>query len=134
MGGEWDEKLSDPESEEFKSYSETITRGIEEMLAQDKTLTEQADFTVSIVGFRQGSVICDFKVKVKGLVGVPITITSANVTTSLKKGFENQQGKLFQRFPIDAGSFKAAKSSDTICKGPGPRSGCNDDEFCGLSG
>ena len=50
--GEWDEKLSDPDSEEFKSYSETITRGIEEMLAQDETLTEQADFTVTIVGFR----------------------------------------------------------------------------------
>ena len=50
--GEWDEKLSDPESEEFKSYSETITRGIEEMLAQDENLSEQADFTVTIVGFR----------------------------------------------------------------------------------
>ena len=32
----WDERLKDPESEEFKSYSETITRGIEEMLAQDE--------------------------------------------------------------------------------------------------
>jgi len=135
--GEWDEKLSDPESEEFKSYSETITRGIEEMLAQDETLTEQADFTVSIVGFRQGSVICNFKVNYilkEGFVAVPITITPANVTTSLEKGFDNQQGVLFQRFPIAAGSFKAAKSSDTICKGPGPRSGCNDDEFCGLDG
>ena len=50
--GEWDEKLNDPESEEFKSYSDTITRGIEEMLAQDETLTEQADFNVTIVGFR----------------------------------------------------------------------------------
>ena len=50
--GDWNEKLSDPESEEFKSYSETITRGLEEMLAQDETLTEQADVTVTIVGFR----------------------------------------------------------------------------------
>ena len=49
---QWDERLKDPESEEFKSYSETITRGIEEMLAQDETLTEQANFTVTIVGFR----------------------------------------------------------------------------------
>ena len=52
--GEWDEKLNDPESEEFKSYSETITRGIEDMLAQDENLSEQADFTVTIVGFRLG--------------------------------------------------------------------------------
>ena len=50
--GQWDERLNDPESEEFKSYSETITRGIEEMLAEDDTLTEQADFNVTIVGFR----------------------------------------------------------------------------------
>merc|ERR1712241_1438681 len=64
--GEWNEKLSDPESEEFKSYSETITRGIEEMLAQDETLTEQADIKVTIVGFRKGSIVCDFKLKVKG--------------------------------------------------------------------
>ena len=49
---QWDERLKDPESEEFKSYSETITRGIEEMLAQDEALTEQANFTVTIVGFR----------------------------------------------------------------------------------
>ena len=49
---QWDERLNDPESEEFKSYSETITRGIEDMLAQDDTLTEQADFTVTVVGFR----------------------------------------------------------------------------------
>ena len=49
---QWDERLSDPESEEFKAYSETITRGIEDMLSQDETITEQADFTVTIVGFR----------------------------------------------------------------------------------
>lgn len=49
---QWDERLNDPESEEFKSYSETITRGIEDMLAQDETFTEQADFNVTIVGFR----------------------------------------------------------------------------------
>ena len=49
---QWDERLNDPESEEFKSYSETITRGIEDMLSQDETITEQADFTVTIVGFR----------------------------------------------------------------------------------
>ena len=46
----------------------------------------------------------------KGEVG-GATITPDNVTKSLKKGFENQQGPLFQRFPIDAGSFKAAGKS-----------------------
>lgn len=49
---QWDERLNDPESEEFKAYSETITRGIEDMLSKDETITEQADFTVTIVGFR----------------------------------------------------------------------------------
>ena len=66
---------------------------------------------------RQGSVVCNFKVNYilkEGFVAVPFTITPANVTTSLEKGFDFQQGVLFQRFVIAAGSFKAASKSSNM--------------------
>ena len=47
----WTDNLNDPESEDYKKMEATITRGIEELLQEDG-LTEQADFKVTIVGFK----------------------------------------------------------------------------------
>lgn len=47
----WSENLNDPNSEDYKLMSKTITRGIMELL-ESKQLTDQADFNVTIVGFK----------------------------------------------------------------------------------
>ncbi len=47
----WTEELDNPESEHYHLMSETITRGIMELI-EDKGLTHQADFHVDIVSFK----------------------------------------------------------------------------------
>lgn len=47
----WTEDLNDPDSDNYKKMTETITRGIEELLA-DEGLTDQADFNITIVSFK----------------------------------------------------------------------------------
>jgi hypothetical protein len=49
---EWDDNLNDRASSVFKTMEGTITRGIEEMLREDENLNSQADFNVTIVGFK----------------------------------------------------------------------------------
>ncbi len=54
--------------------------------------------------------VCNFKVNYilkEGFVAVPFAISPANVTGTLSDAFEFQQGVLFQKFVIGAGSFKA---------------------------
>jgi hypothetical protein len=54
--------------------------------------------------------VCNFKVNYilkEGFVAVPFSITPSNVTGKLNSNFQFQQGVLFQRFVIAAGSFKA---------------------------
>ncbi len=53
----WTDDLDDPSSENYRKMSETITRGIHEML-EEQNLTQQADFDITILGFRSGQFIC----------------------------------------------------------------------------
>ncbi len=95
---------------DFSQMSETITRGIHELL-EAKSLTDQADFKITILGFRKGSVVCNFKVNYvlrEGFVAVPFRLNGTNVTEALGEGFKYQKGVLFQRFVIAAGSFKSS--------------------------
>lgn len=60
---------------------------------------------------RKGSVVCNFKVNYvlkEGYVAVPFNITNKNVTETLGDGFKFEQGVLFQRFVIAAGSFHSS--------------------------
>lgn len=47
----WTDELYDETSEDYKKLSETITLGVMDML-HDQGLTEQADFNVTIIGFK----------------------------------------------------------------------------------
>jgi hypothetical protein len=47
----WDENLDDPNSVEYRKMSETVTRGIEELL-EKQGLAEKASFNVTILGFK----------------------------------------------------------------------------------
>lgn len=61
--------------------------------------------------FRKGSVVCNFKVNFvlhEGYVAVPFHVTTDNVTEVLDQGFTFQQGVLFQKFIIAAGSYNSA--------------------------
>ena len=49
---EWSEDLKDPKSRHYLHMSETITRGIQELLEKDEELMEKADFDVTILGFK----------------------------------------------------------------------------------
>ena len=46
----WTDDLMDVNSDNYRKMSDTITRGIKELLEKDK-LTEQAEFNVTIIGF-----------------------------------------------------------------------------------
>ena len=60
--------------------------------------------------FRQGSVVCNFKIRYvlkEAFVAVPFSIKPSNITVTLGQGFQFKKGILFQRFVIARGSFKA---------------------------
>ena len=49
---QWNDQLNNPKSEEFKSLSDTIRLGLIDMLSQDKSLNNETEFIVTILGFR----------------------------------------------------------------------------------
>ena len=48
----WNDNLADANSKEFKTLAETMKKGLYEMLAAEKSLTDQADFEIDIIGFK----------------------------------------------------------------------------------
>ncbi|TRY69316.1 hypothetical protein TCAL_09878, partial [Tigriopus californicus] len=111
----WDDALNNPGSDAFKDLAKTITRGLEEILLSNDELSNHVDFKVEIIGFKKGSVICNYNIHYilkQGFVAVPFIIKPSNVTSVLNEGFQFKQGILFQRFVIAAGSHKAASPVD----------------------
>jgi len=112
----WDQKFNDPESEEFKSLANSIENDLEDMLRQERDLSDQVEeFTVKVQKFRKGSVVCDFKVNYilkEAYIAIPFAIKPANITDSMNKNFKFKKGILFQRFLIAGGSFNASSPVD----------------------
>ena len=48
----WNDNLADPNSQQFKKLADTFKSGLYEMLAQERGLTDNADFKIEIIGFR----------------------------------------------------------------------------------
>ena len=49
---DFSDELNDPSSPMYQEMSSDIIRGIEELLEQDDQMKEQADYTVTILGFK----------------------------------------------------------------------------------
>ena len=96
----WDQKFNDPESEEFKSLANSIENDLEDMLRQERDLSDQVEeFTVKAQKFRKGSVVCDFKVNYilkKPCNAIPFALKPANITDSMNKNFKFKKGILFR--------------------------------------
>merc|ERR1712106_1079080 len=110
-----DEKLSDPNSQAYLDLSNTIEDSLESMLRSERDLDEQAEFSVEVQKFRQGSVVCDFKVNYilkEAYVAIPFAIKPSNITDAMSKNFKFKKGILFQRFLIAAGSFNSSAPVD----------------------
>lgn len=125
----WDEKLSDTNSKEFEKLANSIEASITDMLINEKDLAEQADFTVKVQKFKQGSVVCDFKVNYilkEAYVAIPFAIKPSNITDAMGKNFQFKKGILFQRFLIAANSFNASAPVDH-CSAKGCSHKCNYD-------
>jgi len=111
----WDEKLNDPNSQEYQDLSNTIEDSIESMLRSERDLDEQAEFSVEVQKFRKGSVVCDFKVNYilkEAYVAIPFAIKPSNISDAMSKNFKFKKGILFQRFLIAAGSFNSSAPVD----------------------
>ena len=111
----WDEKLSNPNSQEYLDLSNTIEDSLESMLRSERDLDEQAEFSVKVQKFRQGSVVCDFKVNYilkEAYIAIPFAIKPSNITDAMNKNFKFKKGILFQRFLIAAGSFNSSAPVD----------------------
>merc|ERR1712061_157869 len=111
----FDRKLNDPSSKQFKELASTIKQGLLEMLLADDNLKNQADFEIDIVGFTEGSINCNFKIRYilkEAFAVVPFRITPSNITTTLGTGFQFKKGLLFTRFVIAKGSFHASSPVD----------------------
>jgi len=111
----WDEKLNDPNSQEYQDLSNTIEDSIESMLRSERDLDEQAEFSVEVKKFRKGSVVCDFKVNYilkEAYVAIPFAIKPSNISDAMSKNFKFKKGILFQRFLIAAGSFNSSAPVD----------------------
>jgi hypothetical protein len=69
------------------------------------------DIGLSAIFSRQGSVVCNFKIRYvlkEAFAAVPFRINPSNVTGALDKSFQFKRGVLFQRFVIASGSFVAS--------------------------
>ena len=126
----WDQKLDNPESEEFKSLARTIENDLEDMLRKERDLSDQVEsFTVKVQKFRKGSVVCDFKVNYilkEAYIAIPFAIKPANITNIMGNNFKFKKGILFQRFLIAGGSFNATSPVDH-CAAKGCSHKCNYD-------
>merc|ERR1719481_166230 len=111
----WNEKLTDPESFEYKELANSIEESLLSMLKNEGDFDEQAEFTVKVQKFKQGSVVCDFKVNYilkEAYVAIPFAIKPSNITTAMGDNFKFKKGILFQRFLIAANSFNASSPVD----------------------
>ena len=52
--------------------------------------------------FRQGSIVCDFKVSIAADSG---TVNPTIVNARLHEGFERRRGVIFEHFDVDEGSL-----------------------------
>merc|ERR1719393_232012 len=105
----------------------TIEDSLETMLRSERDLDEQAEFSVKVQKFRQGSVVCDFKVNYilkEAYIAIPFAIKPSNITDAMSKNFKFKKGVLFQRFLIAAGSFNASSPVDH-CAAKGCSHKCN---------
>ena len=112
---QWNEKLSDPNSESYKELANTIEDDITDMLKSDEELDDQAEFYVSVQNFKKGSVVVDFKVNYvikEAYIAIPFEIKPSNILKSLNESFQFQKGILFQRFLVASDSFKSSSPVD----------------------
>eukprot|EP00092_Neocalanus_flemingeri_P080117 GFUD01099904.1.p1 GENE.GFUD01099904.1~~GFUD01099904.1.p1 ORF type:complete len:1109 (+),score=396.10 GFUD01099904.1:107-3433(+) len=125
----WNEKLKNPDSQEFKDLANTIEDSIGSMLKDEKELSEKVDFSVSVQRFKKGSVVCDFKVnyiKKEAWIAIPFAIKPSDITQAMNKNFKFKKGILFQRFLIAANSFNTTTPVDH-CTSKGCSHKCNYD-------
>ena len=95
------------------------------MLTED--LGEEAEFSVEVLRFSQGSVVCDFRVNYilkEAYIAIPFAIKPSNITDIMGRNFKFKKGVLFQRFIIAAGSFNASSPVDQ-CSAKGCSHKCN---------
>ena len=108
MNLKWDDRLRNPKSLKYKTLANTIEGDIMTMLTEKDDLSHQADFTVSVERFKKGSVIVNFKIDYSlkhAVLAIPFELKPENITDTLAKDFQFQNGILFSRFAIAANSF-----------------------------
>ena len=115
MNLKWDDRLRNPKSLKYKTLANTIEGDIMTMLTEKDELSHQADFTVSVERFKKGSVVVNFKVDYilkHAVLAVPFILKPDNITDTLAKDFQYQNGILFSRFAIAANSFNGTVFRD----------------------
>ena len=126
----WNDNFNDPESKEYQSLTNDIENGLEDMLRNERGLSDQVEeFTVKVQKLRRGSVVCDFKVNYilkEAYIAIPFAIKPANITDAMSNNFKFKKGILFQRFLIAGGSFNASSPVDH-CAAKGCSHKCNYD-------
>ena len=115
MNLKWDDRLRNPKSLKYKTLANTIEGDIMTMLTEKDELNHQADFTVSVQRFKKGSVVVNFKVDYilkHAVLAIPFELKPDNITDTLAKDFQFQNGILFSRFAIAANSFNGTVFRD----------------------
>ena len=115
MNLKWDDRLRNPKSLKYKTLANTIEGDIMTMLTEKDELNHQADFSVSVERFKRGSVVVNFKVDYilkHAVLAIPFKLKPDNITDTLAKDFQYQNGILFSRFAIAANSFNGTVYRD----------------------
>ena len=115
MNLKWDDRLRNPKSLKYKTLANTIEGDIMSMLTEKDDLSHQADFKVSVERFKKGSVIVNFKIDYSlknAVLAIPFKLNPENITDTLAKDFQYQNGILFSRFAIAADSFNGTVFRD----------------------
>ena len=115
MNLKWDDRLRNPKSLKYKTLANTIEGDIMSMLTEKDDLSHQAGFKVSVERFKKGSVIVNFKIDYSlkhAVLAIPFKLNPENITDTLAKDFQYQNGILFSRFAIAADSFNGTVFRD----------------------
>ena len=115
MSLNWDENYVNPKSLKYKTLANTIEEDIMTMLMEKDELERQAKFNVKVERFKRGSVVVNFKVDYElknSFLAIPFKLRPENITQTLEKDFQFQNGILFRRFAIAANSFNGSVVKD----------------------
>ena len=97
-----------------EDLSKDIEDSLGDMLSQEKEVSDQVEFKVTVEKILFSKAVVDFKIQynvIDPLGVVPFEMRPVNVSEVLNKDFKYRRGVLFEKYPVDENSLHCSSAS-----------------------